>query len=792
MIGKRFSHYEIIREIGGGGMGVVYLARDDHLRCEVALKVLLPGALADEAARKRFRREAHLLAKRNHPNIVVAHDFDTEDGVDFLVMEYVPGIALNEKLVGGPLEEPEILDLCTQLLRAIAAAHEAGVVHSDLKPGNLKITPDGVLKILDFGLARRHPSAADPNSTASIAESGAVVGTLSYMPPEQLLGKPPDSRSDLYSVGVILYEMATGRLPYEGSTPAARIGEILHSDPLPPRKRNPAISSGLEGSILRALEKEPGHRFQSARDFQADLNRNMKVSTAVPRPPGGITLRWAIPLAALSLASLLLFNESGWLRWPWGARTRAGMESIAVLPLLNLSNDPEQEYFADGMTEELITTLAQIQNLNVISRTSVMQFKGRKTPLTDIARRLRVRTVLDGSVERVGTRVRISAHLVDAVHDRHLWAKSYVGSLSDVLGLQTEVARAISNEVRVKLSPGEEARLTRVRPVDPSAHEAYLRGLYLWNGREPRDLDRAIEQYKRAAALDPRYALPHAGLADAYDFLGNYSLIPQSVAHARAKEEALQALAIDSTLGEAHASLAELRTEYEWDWAGAEREFRRAIELNPGYATAHEWYAEYLSRMGRHQEALMQIQRALALDPLSPPVNGMLGTIYFYGRQTDRAIELYRVALEMRPDVLTRLYLGLAYLEKRMHPQAIAELEQAVAGSGGVPLPKAILGCAYGMAGRRAEARKILVQLEAQAREAPVPPSCMAFVWIGLGDKDQAFHWLEEAYAAHDSYLGHLKVAPIVDGLRSDPRFMDLLRRVGLESTGGPPDRALH
>ncbi|HEY3156475.1 MAG TPA: protein kinase [Candidatus Eisenbacteria bacterium] len=780
MIGTRFSHYEIIREIGGGGMGVVYLARDHHLGCEVAVKVLPPGTLADEAARKRFRREAHLLAKRNHPNIVVAHDFDTEGGVDFLVMEYVPGVTLRERLLAGPLPEPEILDLGKQLLRAIAAAHEADVIHQDLKPGNLKITPDGVLKVLDFGLARHHPSVDETTTTATITETGAIVGTLPYMAPEQLLGKPADRRSDLYSVGVILYEMATGRLPHEGGVPAALIGEILHGDPPPPSSRNPAISAGLESSILRALEKGPDLRFQSARDFERDL----KKTPTTAQPPWHIPWGWTLPLAAISIASLLLALESGWLHRPWGVGTRGVTESIAVLPLLNLSNDAEQDYFADGMTEELITKLAQIRDLNVISRTSVMQFKGKKTPLPEIARRLHVRTVLNGSVERVGSRVRIQAQLVDAVHDHHLWAESYVGNLSDILGLQTEVARAISNEVRVKLSPGEEARLAQVRPVDPAAHEAYLRGLYLWNGREPRDLERAIEQYKKAAALDPGYALPHVGLADAYDFLGNYSRIPQSIAHEKAKEEALRALAIDSTLGEAHASLAELKTEYEWDWVEAEREFRRAIELNPGYATAHQWYAEYLSRMGRHQEALAQIERALALDPLSPPVNGMLATVYFHGRQTDKAIELYRVALDMRPDVLTRLYLGLAYLEKKMYPQAIAELQRAVAGSGDVPLPKAILGCAYGMAGRRTEARKILARLEAQAGEGTVPPSCMAFVWIGLGNKDQAFHWLEEAYAAHDSYLGHLKVAPIVDGLRSDPRFIDLLRRVGLESPG--------
>jgi serine/threonine-protein kinase len=781
----RFSRYEIIREIGRGGMGVVYLARDDHLHCEVALKILSPGTLADETARKRFRREAHLLARRNHPNIVVAHDFDTEDGVDFLVMEYVPGVTLDERLATAPLSEPEILDLGTQLLRAVAAAHDAGVIHRDLKPRNLKITPDGVLKILDFGLARPDPSASG-TTTGSISEAGVIAGTLPYMAPEQLRGEPPDHRSDLYSVGVILYQMATGSLPHEGTVAATMIGEILHRDPLPPTTLNPKVSPRLEGAVLKALQKEQRLRFKSAHEFEEDLSAIQKGPTVGARPSWAASARWTIPLAVLLLGSLVLFNETGWLRLPWGAGVQGRMESIAVLPLRNLSNDPEQEYFADGMTEELITTLTQIRNLNVISRTSAMQFKGRRTPLPEIARRLHVRTILDGSVERVGSQVRITAQLVDAVKDRHLWAKSYVRDLSDILVLQTEVALAISNEVRIKLSPSEEARLARPRTVDPKAHEAYLMGLYLWNGREPSEIKRAIDYFERAGALDPHYALPHAGLADIYGYLGNLSQIPQTVAHARAKEEANRALAIDSTLGEAHASIAMLKTEYEWDWVGAEREFRRAIELNPGYATAHEWYADYLSRLGRRKEALSEIHRALQLDPLSAPVNGMLGTVYFYGRQTDRAIEQYRATLVMRTDqALTRIYLGLAYLDKKMYPQAIAELKKSVQYSGGLPLPKAILGCAYGMAGRRTEARRILAELTARAEATPVPPTCMAFIWIGLGNRDQALHWLEEAYRTRDSYLGHIKVAPIVDGLRSEPRFIALLRRVGLESTPG-------
>ena len=652
MIGDRLSHYVILREIGSGGMGTVYLARDQNLQCDVALKVLAEGTIEDAAARARFRREAQMLAKRNHPNIVTVLNFDTHEGMDFLVMELVTGTTLKERIRHGPLAEPDAVRLGCQLLRGLSAAHEAGVVHGDLKPGNLKITHDGTLKILDFGLARLDPSAAGLESTGSTG-TVQIAGTLPYMAPEQLLGTRANPSSDLFAVGVVLYEMLVGALPWARDLPTAVADEILHSNPPRPSERRAGVSPAVDGPIMRALSKDPAKRHGSAREFLDEWS----VLGAMSGSPGGRLRRWAAIGALTALIPILLLLMPGvWerLRALWGGGAERAVDSIAVLPLVNLSNDREQEYFADGMTEELITTLSQIGSLSVRSRTTMMQFKGKEPSMSEIARRLHVHHVVEGSVARAGGRVRISAKLVDASHDRPLWANTYDRDVADVLGLQAEVAQAIANEVRVKLTPREQARLRQVRPVVPAAHEAYLRGLYLWNGREPRDLTLAIESYKQAAALDPGYALPHAGLADAYDFLGNLSQIPQSTAYGLARQEATQALAIDSTLAEAHASLAELRTEYEWDWAGAEREFRRAIELNPGYATAHEWYAEYLSRMGRHEEALAEIRRAVELDPLSPPVNGMLGTVYFHGRQTDRAIQLYRRALAMRPDVLDR------------------------------------------------------------------------------------------------------------------------------------------
>jgi TolB-like protein/tetratricopeptide (TPR) repeat protein len=593
------------------------------------------------------------------------------------------------------------------------------------------------------------------------------------MAPEQLHGTRGDPRSDLFSVGVILYEMATGRLPWDSRVPADLIREILDARSVPPSERG-KVSSRFDAPIMKALEKSPARRYATARAF---LDEWSAEGGPCPRPRSR-TGRWILlsSTAALLAASIPFFSF---------LPPRIDPRSVAVLPLRNLSSDREQEFFADGMTEELITKLSQVGGLKVISTTTSLQLKGTKLSIQEIARRVKVRHVVEGSVQREGDHVRISAMLVDASQDHPIWANTYERDFQNVLGLEAEMAQVITGEVLGSVTPEVRAMLGRVPEVRPEAHEAYLHGLNLWKERQPRDLDLAVQYYKRAIALDPGYAQPHAALADVYDFLGNVSQLPQDQAHQLAKQEALQALALDDSLAEAHASLAELRAEYEWDWPGAEKEFLRAIELNPGHAMIREWYAEFLSRSGRRGEALTQIKKALELDPLSPPVVGMLGTVYLYGGQTDRAIECYRRAIELRPDVLTRLYLGMAYLDKRLYPQAVQALEQAVADAPGLPIPKAVLGCAYGLSGRGEDARKILADLEERSKSAPVPPTCMAFVWIGLGNKDEVFRWLERAYVAHDSYLGHLKVAPIVDGLRDDPRFADLLRRVGLGPNTG-------
>ena len=772
MIGKRLAHYTILSEIGSGGMGVVYRARDEHLHCDVALKVLPKDLLNTETARKRFQREAYALANSPHQNIVTVHNFDAQDGVDFLVMEFLDGPCLSDVLVAGGLTEEQTLNFGGQIALGLVAAHEAGVIHRDIKPSNMKITKSGVLKILDFGLAKT-PEPLDSEATTWVTEAGHVVGTVPYMAPEILLGGQATKQSDIWAAGIVLYQMATGRRPHQSTSRASLVEEIVSGTVSSPKRWNSRVSKGLEALILKATHRDPAARYPSAADLHAEIKR---VQESRQKNKHVFLVRALIATVGILAAAFAGY----WLidHYP----KRAYSASLAVLPLRNLSTDSSQVFFADGMTEELINTLAQVGELRVISRTSVMAFRGDDRPLKEVARKLAVRWIVEGSVTKDGPHVRVNAQLLDASKDQSVWAQRYERELSDVLALQAELARAITDGVHVAIAPHEASRMRRWRRVVPEAHEAYLRGLYRWNQREPEDVQVALQEYTRSMQLDPQYASPHAGLAEIYSFMGNYSLIPQDMAYGSARAEATKALDLDPDLAEAHSSLGVIKVEYEWDWPGAEKEYRRALELNPGSAATRQAYADFLSRQGRHQEALATIKAALNLDPLSPPINGMLGTVLFYSRHYEEAIAQYKATLDLRPEqVLTRYYLGLAYLATRRYSDAISEFQKTVQQSGGVPLARAGLACAYGMAGKKAEALRIMEQLTALSQTAVVSPSLFALICVGLGDSEQALHYLEEGYRVRDSYLGHLKVLPTVDSLRGEPRFQEIMRQMKLE-----------
>ncbi|HXE91194.1 MAG TPA: protein kinase [Terriglobales bacterium] len=786
MLGQTLGHYRVLEQIGAGGMGVVYRAHDERLDRDVALKVLPASTLVDEAARKRFRQEALTLSKLNHPNIETVFDFDTQDGVDFLVMELIPGVTLDQKLVSGALPEKDLLRLGQQLAEGLAAAHEQGIIHRDLKPGNLRVTPDGRLKILDFGLAKLLQPVTHADVTQSVTETQSVTGTLPYMAPEQLRGETADARSDIWAAGAVLYEMATGRRPFDAKLSTALAGDIQHTPPPSPRQLKFELSPKLEDIILKCLEKEPDNRYQSARELAVDLRRlAAPAATAVVAVGLPAKKRWKT-FAAVSVAGLVVLIAAVSIANLGGVRDRLlgkaaapQIKSIAVLPLANLSGDPEQEYFADGMTEALITDLAQISALRVISRTSVMEYKGAKKPLPQIARELNVDAVVEGSVQRSGGRVRISAQLIEAQTDRHLWARSYERQLSDVLTLQEELARSIAGEIRVKLTPQEQARLASARAVNPDAHEAYLLGRFHLEKGDPAGLEKALAYFQQAVQKDPQYAPAYTGLADYYGILPFYTRSSPSEVFPKAQAAALRALEIDSNLAEAHASLAYTLAYYDWDWAGAEREFQRALALNPNYSAAHARYSRLLGMLGRLDEARAQMQRVQELEPLSLSPRGNLAMLAYFAGQYDVAIVQLQEILEMDPKFPTGYWgLGLAYEQKGQYKQAIAAFERAQSLAPGSLNIKASLGHAYAVQGDVGKAKQIIAELKDQSRQKYVSSYQVALVFAGLGQKKEALDWLERAYNERSTPVAYARMDPRLASLRSDARFQDLLRRM--------------
>ena len=744
MIGRTLSHYRVLEKIGQGGMGVVYRARDERLERDVALKVLPPGALSDAATRARFRREALALSRLNHPHIGVIHDFDTVEDTDFLVMEYVSGRTLRARIEDGSMPLPEAVRIAIQIAEALEEAHERGTIHRDLKPENILLTTKGWVKVLDFGLAKLlepvGAGGAAPDTVSLTAADLSGAGTLPYMAPEQLLGGAADARTDLFALGAVCYEMLTGRRAFAERLPAALVNEILNKEPPKPRSIRPEIPPRLEQVVLKALEKDPARRSQSAQALASELR-------------------------TLDL----------------GESAKPGIESIAVLPLDNLSGDPEQEYFADGMTEELIASLVQIGALRVISRTSVMRYKGVRKPLPEIARELDVDAIVEGSVRRAGERVRITAQLIDAAKDRHLWAKSYERDLKDVLALQGEVAQAIAQEIQVKLTLPEQAKLRSARLVAPAAYEAFLKGRYHMNKRTEADLKRAISYFNQAIEEDPSYAMTYVGVADAYNLLGFYTIAAPGDSFPRAKAAATRALEIQPDLAEAHNSLAYASLYYDWDWDAAEAGFRRALELKEGYPTAHLWYGNLRCVRGDHAGTLREFRRTVELDPLSSVANAAVAWQAYYAHRFEESVPQYRKAIELDPTFVPgRLWFGWTLVALGKLDEAWEQFVEVRRLGGQRAYSDCGLGMVHAARGEREKAYELLSQLEHQRMERYVSSCYFAFVQAVLGDKDQAFESLNRAFEERSHWLTLLAVDPKYDTLRDDPRYRDLLRRLNL------------
>ena len=679
MLGQQLGHYRILEKIGAGGMGEVYRAHDEQLDRDVALKVLPAHTLTDETARARLLREARAAAALNHPHICTIHEVGEAGGQAYIAMELVEGKPLSALVPGQGLPVETVLRFGSQIADALAHAHERRIVHRDLKSANVVITPEGRAKVLDFGLAKRisgeELAEVTTRSQASLTQAGALIGTVPYMAPEQLRGQPADARSDVWALGVMLYEMATGRRPFQGQTSFELSSAILNQVPPP---LSPAVPTQLGAVIERCLAKEPGQRYQQGSEVRAALEA-VQSGAALPAWPAWkyalSRRRWLALVAALAtvFAVLAALNFERLRTRLTGGAPR--IQSLAVLPLENLSGDKEQDYFADGMTEELITNLAKISALKVISRTSMMQYKGTKKPLPQIAKELNVDALIEGSVLREGGQVRITAQLIQASTDQHLWAESYQRDLRGVLALQGEIAGVIAEKVRAVVTPTERARLGSARPVNPETHEAYLKAMFYLYKKTPEGFAKGLALLQQAIEKDPTDPLPYAGLALAYPIIyhGPGGTIPPREGFPRARAAALKALELDESSAQAHLALAAIKFYFDWDWTGAEKEFRRALELNPNLPEAHAHYGWYLHVFGRFEEGLAEGKRAVELDPLTSVYTAWVGWMYLNAHQDDKAIAEARKALELDPNSPDALFvLGIAYAQKGMFEQGIA------------------------------------------------------------------------------------------------------------------------
>lgn len=735
--GSKFSRYKIERLLGFGGMGIVYLAHDEKLNRPVALKILQPVNAEAGISREQLHREALMAASLNHPNIIIVHEVGEIEAVSFIAMEYVEGISLREKLGNERWTPRQAVELVLQLCDGLQHAHNAGIIHCDLKPGNILIRKDGLAKIVDFGISLLSSSRPDARS--------AIAGTPAYMSPEQARSEPVDQRSDLFVLGIILYEILTGQRPFRGTYEAAAAYAVIHLDPTPIEETLPTISPILKSVLAKLLRKDPGERYQNADALAREL-RGLLEELSDRAPVANVV----------------------------------GAPSLAVLPFVDMSLDRDQEYFCDGLAEELIGVLSQASGLRVVSRTSSFQYKGQNLDLRKIGADLGVNAILEGSVRKSGERLRIAAQLINVADGYHLWSDSFDRASNDIFAIQEEIARAIAAGLRVRLGRSARRALTARHSDNPEAYNLYLKGRYFWNKRYHGGLMKGIECFRQSIELDPTYAEAYAGIADSYDILGFYNFLSPNEACSKAKAAALKALEIDPALPEALTALAWAHTFYDWDWPAAQAAFAKALTLNPNYAITHHYFALMLVASGSIEDGISHMRRALELDPLSPIINTSLGGILYFARRYEEAEEQLKRAIEIDPQfALAHAYYAGPCLHLGKTQTALAECRLAVSLADGADYTTSMLGYALGETGQTADAEVVAQSLKALARERYVSSFHVALIYAGMANADETIRWLRKAISERDNWLVWLPVFPAFDKVRLDERFADVITEVG-------------
>jgi serine/threonine-protein kinase len=801
-VSTRLGPYEIVAPLGAGGMGEVYRARDTRLGREVAIKVLPEPFATNPDRQGRFEREARAVAALSHPNILAIHDYGSQGGVTYAVMELLEGETLRTRLSKGPLPWREAVEMGAAIADGLAAAHAKGIVHRDLKPENLFLTADGRVKILDFGLARITPLLDSQGETgpyiSAATDPGAVMGTVGYMSPEQIRGLPADARSDIFSFGCVLYEMVTSLRAFQRDTGAETMTAILHDEPPDPASSSRPVPAELGRIIRQCLAKNPNQRLHSARDLAIALRAAVSDPALQRLPVARHTSRRliAVIVGALSISAI---GVSAYLLTRGNNRPDNGkppeevkaIEAIAILPFERVGNDPEAEHLSDGIPESIIRSLYEVHSLKVRPFSSVSRYKspGKDLDLQEVGRQLKVQAVLTGKLAPQKNGFSLSVELVDVRDLIGLWSAQYDRERTPVQRMPEEIAKQVCVKLGLKLTAEEEKRLSKRYTDNSEAYQLYLKGRYFWNRRTEEGMKKGVGYFKEAIEKDSAYALAYAGLADSYVQLANYGFAAPKEAMPKAKESALKALDIDEKLAEAHTALGFISERYDWNLLDAEQRYKRAIALNRNYPTAHLWYAYYLGDRRRFDDALAESRRAQELDPLWLMAGATVGWVFYFARRYDEAVEQFQKTLEIDPHFwVAHDYLARVYFQKRMYDEAIATFRKANTLSPATPVLIAELGYTHAILGMRSEAEKALEELKELSKRRYVPAFWFAFLYSGLGEKDRAMEWLEKAYEERSGVFGYLEAEPMFDRFCSDPRVMDFLRRIGVADKAAAKD----